>query len=102
MFIIVYGYEQWLGGHNVHVWADPPQTILGTRKIKTSSGTLRITRQGSLVTGYFGHDAVFSNSINTEQVQLLSFSLNNNGTRDATSVVFDDFYLSCDKMVPEP
>jgi len=54
------------------------------------------------VTGYFGHDAVFSNSINTERVQLLSFSLNNNGTRDATSVVFDDFYLSCDKMAPEP
>jgi len=100
LFIIVYSDEPWLGGHNVHVWADPPRSILGTRNLNVSAGTLRITRKGSLVTGFFNHEVIFSNQFNTEPVELLSFSLNNNGTKDATSVVFDDFYLSCDRMIP--
>ncbi|HNT67242.1 MAG TPA: CsgG/HfaB family protein [bacterium] len=100
LFIIVYSDEPWLGGHNVHIWADPPRSILGTRKLKVNAGTLRITRKGTLVTGFFNQDVIFSNQFSTEPIDLLSFSLNNNGTKDATSVIFDDFYLSCDRMIP--
>jgi hypothetical protein len=99
LFIIVYSDEPWLKGHNYHIWADPPGTAFGTQNIKTSSGTLRITREGSYLTGYFNDTVIHISHSNTDPVTLLTFSLNNNGTRDATSVIFDDFYLSCDQMI---
>jgi len=100
LFIVVYSDEPWLGGLNCHVWADPPGAALGTRKITADKGTLRITREGTLVTGYFNDEAIFSNRYDAEAVTRLSFNLNNNATKDATSVIFNAFFISCEKMIP--
>jgi hypothetical protein len=100
LFIVVYSDEPWLGGHNFHIWADPPGSALGTQTLKTNNGTLRITREGSYVKGYFNNTVIFTSHLNTDPVTNLSFTLNNNGTKDATSVIFDNFYLSSDQMIP--
>jgi len=100
LFIVVYSDEPWLGGHNIHIWADPPRNTLGTQNIKTREGRLRITREGSYVTGYFNNTVIYTSQLTDAPVTRLSFTLNNNGTKDATSVTFDNFYLSCDQLVP--
>jgi len=100
LFIVVYSDEPWTGGHNFHIWADPPKSVLGAQNLKTTNGTLRITREGSYLTGYFNNSVIFTSQWNTDPVTNLSFSLNNNGTKDAVSVIFDNFYLSCDQMIP--
>lgn len=99
-FIVVYSDEPWTGGHNFHVWADPPKSAFGARNLKTDNGTLRITREGSYVTGYFNNTVIHASQWSTDPVTNLSFTLNNNGTKDAVSVIFDNFYLSCDQMIP--
>lgn len=88
-------------GHNYHVWRDPPRQLYGTQATTATSGTLRITRVGDTATGYFNGGLVWSGSFPASPVQL-SFPLQNNGTKDATSVVFDNFEVTADYFVPRP
>jgi len=88
-------------GHNVHVWRDPPRLWYGAQATSETSGTLRITRVGDTATGYYNGGLVWSDSFPANPVQL-SFPLQNNGTKDATSVVFDDFQVTADYFVPQP
>ncbi len=100
VFIVVRSDEAgW--GHNYHVWRDPPGQLYGTEATTATSGTLRITRVGDTATGYFNGGLVWSGSFPASPVQL-SFPLQNNGTKDATSVVFDNFEVTADYFVPRP
>jgi hypothetical protein len=99
-FIVVRSDE--LGfGHNCHVWRDPPRVWYGTQTTAATSGTLRITRVGDTASGYYNDGLLWSGNFPTGPVQL-SFPLQNNGTKDATSVVFDNFQVTADYFVPQP
>jgi hypothetical protein len=89
-------------GHNVHVWDSFfPTRWSGTKATSATSGTLRITREGRLVTAYFNNAPIYTqHNYNDSPVTRLAFYLANFRTKDATSVTFDNFYLSCDEMVP--
>jgi hypothetical protein len=88
-------------GQNIHVWANPPSALYGTQATTVSNGTLRITRVGSHVRGYLDSTMLYENDYNTNDATIW-FSLQNNGTRDATAVTFDNFYLEADAIVPGP
>lgn len=99
-FLVVRSDEA-VWGHNVHIWRSPPNLWYGARATSETSGTLRITRVGDTATGYYNGGLVWSGSFPTSPVQL-SFPLQNNGTKDATSVVFDNFQVTADYFVPRP
>ncbi|MCK4775180.1 MAG: T9SS type A sorting domain-containing protein [Candidatus Krumholzibacteria bacterium] len=101
-FDVVRSDEIW-AGHNYHVWEDPPGEWRGEQPDTMTSGTLRILRIGSVVAGYYRGVIVYMADYNAEDVTFLSFSLQNNGTTDATSVVFDNFRITADALVyPSP
>ena len=89
------------GGHNRHVWANPPARWYGAQGDTSTFGTMRITRVGDLVTGYMDDTPIYSKRCNTETTTIL-FALQNNGTKDATSVTFDNFRLTADEIVSYP
>ena len=41
------------GGHNAHVWRDPPKSWTGTISTTATNGTLRVKRVGAAVTASF-------------------------------------------------
>lgn len=85
-------------GDNVHVYVDPPRVWRGARSNAATSGLLRIKRIGRVVTAYFNETTIYSATYNDADVTRLWFSLQNNGTVDPTSVVFDDFSLVADAI----
>lgn len=91
-------------GNNVHVYRDPPQIVQGLLATNATSGRLRIARTGVTVKGYFDNTVLFTGNFNSNDVTRLWFSLQNNGTTDATSVTFDDFSVTADNIpgIPEP
>jgi hypothetical protein len=89
-------------GRNNHVWIKPPGWWWGEQTTSETSGTLRIARTGVIVTGYVNNIVIHTGIYPTnDPVTFLSFSLQNNGTTDATSVAFDNFQLSADSLVLE-
>ena len=89
-------------GHNYHVWIDPPGQWQGYQANADSAGTLRINRVGNTVAGYFNNNLIYLDLFNESDVMHLSFSLQNNGTTDSTSVIFDNFSLTADSIVLNP
>lgn len=98
VFSVVRSDEQTYG-HNYHVWIGAWQ---GWQPNTDSSGTLRIQRVGSTVAGYFNANLIYLDLFNSADVMHLSFSLQNNGTTDSTSVIFDNFSLTADSIVVNP
>jgi hypothetical protein len=97
-FAIVRSDEPGGGGHNHHVWIAPPGTWVGAQPDDSTAGTMRIRRVGTLVEAYI-HDTLFySGYFNAEDLNGLSFCLQNNCTVDSTSVTFDDFHLTADAI----
>ena len=90
------------GGHNYHVWIAPPYQWQGAQANTDTSGTLRITRVGSTVAGFFNTNLIYLDLFNSSDVMHLSFSLQNNGTTDSTSVIFDNFNLTADSILFSP
>jgi hypothetical protein len=97
-FSVVRSDEIWVG-HNYHVWEKPPEVWQGGQSDTTSWGTLRITRVGTTVTGYVKDALIYSADYSADDVTFFSFSLQNNGTTDSTSVTFDNFYISADSLI---
>jgi hypothetical protein len=87
-------------GLNVHVWDG--SNIRGAIPMPagTDSGELRIERVGTQVTGYFGDQAIFTNT-RSAPLTALWFTLHNNHNNANISVTFDNFSLSA-ASVPEP
>ncbi len=86
-------------GQNVHVYADPPGLWYGTRTDMDTSGILRITRSGTLLSGYFNSMPLYQADYSTGDATL-TCSLQNNGTSDPTSVTFQDFQLFATRITP--
>jgi hypothetical protein len=89
-------------GQNAHVFANPPgNQIYGTIGWIANSGTLRVTRTGTMVQGYIDATLIYQNNYNTNDATF-SLALQNNQTSDAISVAFDDFQLTADNIAPLP
>lgn len=106
VFAVVRSDENDLGGENAHVWSVPPSGSSGIAgamlKTSASGGTLRAVRSGNTISGYFNGTQLWSGAFGTGAVQLLSFSLQNNGTRDATFVTLDSFSVEAQDIRPLP
>lgn len=90
-------------GNNAHLYRDPPQQwVMPPTYTTVTDGTMRLTRTGAVVTAYFNGIVLHTGTYNTDPVTHLSFTLQNNGTRDATAVTFDNFHLRADRLVPKP
>jgi hypothetical protein len=89
-------------GNSYSVWADPPAGSFGTAATTDLSGVLRITRVGSTATFYYNGNQYYQADYNALPLTYLSFSLNNNGTSDAVSVIFDDFFMTADEIAGMP
>ncbi|MBZ0268268.1 T9SS type A sorting domain-containing protein [bacterium] len=76
-------------GNQVHVWDG--SAWRGEQATSASAGTFRIARTGSVLSGYWNSTLLHSVNYGTGTAQALWFSLQNNGTKDSTSVTFDDF-----------
>ncbi|RPH63786.1 MAG: hypothetical protein EHM89_03195 [Acidobacteria bacterium] len=87
-------------GDNYHVFVDPPVQWRGPVANTSTSGTLRIRRRGTTVTGYFNGVVIHSGSYNSADITRLWISLQNNGTTDATAVTFDNVSLSASVITP--
>jgi hypothetical protein len=99
--IIVVRSDESGHGHNAHVFRNPPAAWTGEMATTATSGTFRITRAGEIVTAYYNGAVLHSGSYNTAPLTSLYFHLQNNGTRDAISVAFDNFHLQADRIVPK-
>ena len=86
------------GGHYVGVWVDPPGVGYGFPETATS-GLFRLTRVGTTVTGYFNDIVLHQGTYNDEDVIALCLSLLIDGTRDAVSVHYDNFFLNPDPFL---
>jgi len=86
------------GGNNLHVFLDPPLVWAGTRASSATSGRLRVARTGTLVQGWFDGTMLFQGNYNTEDA-VVNFALQNNGTRDATMVTFDNFSVTANELL---
>jgi len=89
------------GGNNLHVFLDPPVIWAGTVASTATSGRLRVVRTGTQVQGWFDSTLIFQGNYSTEDAEV-NFDLQNNGTRDATAVTFDNFSVTADKIVVSP
>lgn len=98
-FGIVRSDEVTAPGDNVHVWADPPPAWFGALPWTATNGTLRLKRSGTLVMAFIDDTLVHLDNHNTNTVGL-GFTLQNNGTTDATAVWFDDFRLEAERLIP--
>ncbi len=89
-------------GHNVHVFVVPPTGWAGTRAVTATEGHFRIERTGSTLSGYFDGALIHTQSFTMGAEARVWLSLQNNGTRDSTHVVFDDFAASSDEILGAP
>ncbi len=85
--------------HNHHVWCSPPGAWFNPAADTSAGGTLRITRTGTMMAGYINDTLIYQTSWVTGPMEL-SCVLQNNGTRDAVSVTFDDFSVTADYLTP--
>ncbi|MBM3881696.1 MAG: LamG domain-containing protein [Verrucomicrobia bacterium] len=97
-FVVTRSDEAANPADNVHIWADPPARWFGTQQASALEGTLRIVRSGPRVAGFWNGTLLHSACYNTNRTAL-SFTLQNNGTSDATAVTFDNFRLSADRVI---
>jgi len=88
-----------VGGHVVGVWADPPAVWYSMPETATS-GRLRVSRVGSMVTAYFDETVVHQQWSNLEQVTNLCVNVEHSHSIDSVSAHLDDFSLVADKTAP--
>lgn len=85
-------------GLNAHVWNG--SSVQGTLPVTGDSGTFRITRIGSTVTGYF-NGAILASETRPNPLKGIAFVLQNNqGSDDMISVTFDNFSLTAASVPP--
>lgn len=85
-------------GFNAHVWDGG--SVQGVLPVGGDSGTFRISRTGSTVTGYFNGSPLFSET-RASALTAIDFVLQNNlGSDDPISVTFDNFSLTAPSVPP--
>ncbi len=90
-FLVVRSDESF-AGQNAHVWVTPPGAAAGTIPMTNSAGRLRVTRTGIHARAYINDTLLYEGDYNSNDA-IVQFTLQNNGTRDATAVTFDNFSL---------
>jgi hypothetical protein len=85
-------------GDNHHVWVNPPAVWQGAAVDASTAGTMRIRRTGVRVQAFIHGELIWEADLNATPVTYLAIVLQNNGTIDATSVVFDDFSVTADAV----
>lgn len=91
-------------GQSVHAWVlpqSPSGGSFGWQVWESISGTLRLTRSRATLSFWVDSTLLHQWTWNSSDMTFAMF-LVNNGTRDATSVTFDDFFLSADKITYPP
>jgi hypothetical protein len=88
-------------GHNCHIWRSPDGGWHGEQATTSTNGTMRVVRVGGTASGYYNGDLLWSDAFPTNPVRV-SLVLQNNGTKDATSVTFDNFCVTAASFVPTP
>lgn len=78
-------------GRNVHVWNG---SINGTTPETATFGTFKISRTGSIITGYFNGTPIFSTSDSSELTGLSFVLQNQPGSDDYPSVTYRNFSLT--------
>ena len=103
-FANVRSNESWLGGHNYHIWAlsiAHPVPGISTSDI---SGTLRTTRTGTLVSGYFkspgaqNFTLIWSYNFNADPVRFSMTLQNQPSSFSALDGAFDNFTITADRI----
>ena len=90
-------HETSFGGRNVHVWNG---SVHGVVLTNATSGTFRITRLGSALSGYFNNQLLFSQT-NTAALSAVRFVVQNHfGSNDRISATFDNFFISVGAAEP--
>jgi hypothetical protein len=100
-YLTVRSCESEGGGQQAHIWVSPPSQVEGLIGFTNSSGTLRVSRVGTLVSGYIDSTLLYSGTFNTN-VATFSFVLQFYGTTGAASAGFLNFQLTADNIVPLP
>jgi hypothetical protein len=85
-------------GDNHHVWLNPPAAWQGAAVDNSTAGTMRVRRHGSHVEAFIHGSLFWEADVNAEPLTYLAIVLQNNGTIDPTSVVFDDFSVTADAI----
>jgi hypothetical protein len=103
-FANVRSNESWLGGHNYHIWSlDSAHPVPGIPTTDTG-GTLRITRIGNMVSGYFkspnagDFTLIWSNPFNTDPVRFSMTLQNQPNSYSALDGAFDNFKITADSI----
>ncbi len=100
-WFIVVRSDEMSYGQNVHVWANPPSAWFGERACTDTHGTMRITRTNAHLRAYHNNTLIYENDYNANDATF-GLPLQNNGTRDATTVTFANFQLAADHIVYPP
>ena len=87
------GYRQ-----NAHYYANPPGMAYAVRPWATNFGTFRMIRTGAHVRSFLDNALIDEWDYNTNDATFRA-QLQNNGTRDATAVTFDNFSLRATRIV---
>jgi hypothetical protein len=93
--------DEYYEGQTAHVWLNPPAQNYGYDDTTATSGTLKIVRTGTLVSGYFDSTLLYQGNFNTNDATF-SFVVQNNDTYDAISAGFGDFQLTADNLAVTP
>lgn len=97
LFVVVRS-DELPGGDNIHVFVNPPGSWVGAQPTTVTQGTLRAVRSGSVVSGYLDDNLIYSDTYNDAPVTFMTLALQNNGTNDPTSVIFDNFSLVAESL----
>ncbi len=91
-------------GNNYHVYLNPPGQTVGVKPTTLLAGELRVVRTGNAYAGYFNGDKIYEANYANPNPSALWFSLENNQTNDATSVIYDNFSINAQDIlgIPEP
>ena len=95
MFFTVYDNSC---GTNAHVWNGG--SVQGRRPVSGDSGTFRISRTGSAVTGFFDDIPLAVENRPTALLGIAFCLQNNPGSSDAIAVTFDNFSLTAPSVPP--
>jgi len=89
-------------GNNYHVYLNPPGQTYGVTPTTDLAGTLHVIRKGNLYSGWINSTKIFESTFNVTNPSDLWFSLENNQTNDAISVVYDNFSINADQIIGLP
>jgi len=84
-------------GNNYHVYLNPPGATYGVIPTTDLAGTLHVIRTGDVYSGWFNSTKIYQGTFSGAP-STLWFSLENNQSNDAISIVYDNFSITADQI----